>query len=232
MEEEKNKSTGKTVIIIILIVLLLGLILYICYDKKLFFNTNDKVSEQKEDTDKEKYDSSIDNVKDLKIDNEKCLNCKEKENHYYIISSYNHIEEVNASFSTENNKKGMVSINIDEYNRKAVSNYSLSNPNLEYNFDQEIRNVIVSNIGQEELAPIVVFLMEDGTLNYIDIYKGLEDNDLSTYKEINNVNDIINLYQASVCSNEAGVCSTTTVLAQKEDGSFYDLESMIYSTKN
>lgn len=228
MEQEKNKSTGKTVIIIILIVLLLGLVLYICYDKKLFFNTTDKVEEEKEDNNKEKYNSSIDNVKDLKIDNEKCLNCKENDGRYYLISSYKHIDEVDASFSTKDNKKGMVSINIDEYNKKAVSNYSLSNPILEYNFNKEIRNVIVSNIGQEELAPVVVFLMNDGTLNYIDIYSGLENNDLSTYKEISDVSNIANLYQASVCSDETEQCVITTILAQKEDGSFYDLESIIF----
>ena len=226
MKKEKNKTTGKTVIIIILAVLLLSLVIYICYDKQLFFNSKDKTVEQKKDSNKEESNSSKDNITDLKIDNDKCLNCQGKEV-YYIVSSYDHIEEVKAYFSTEDSKKGNVSIDIDEYNKKAGSNYSLSNPSLKYNFDKEIRNVVVSNIGQEEYAPIIVFLMNDGTLNYIDIYNGLENNDLSTYKKINNVSNIINLYQASACSKE--YCSIRTILAQKEDGSFYDLSSIVYN---
>ena len=43
-----------------------------------------------------------------------------------------------------------------------------------------------------------MYLMEDGTVNYIDIYQGLTDNNLTEYKTINDVKDITNLYTAKI----------------------------------
>ncbi len=225
----KKNGKGLVIALIVSLIVIIGLIGFICYDKEIIFSSTTKNEKKQEASSKEQKGEiskeSNFNSDDLIIRSEKCINC-ENSNNYYLVSSYNHINEVEAYFDSSDNKKGVVSIDINEYNKKAVSNYSLSNTTLEYKFKKEIRNVIVSHIGQEELAPLVVFLMNDGTLNYIDIYKGLENNNLSSYKEIKNIKDIITLYQAAVCSGE--YCNARTILAQKKDGNFYDLMKLVY----
>lgn len=228
---EKKNVKGLVIAFIISLIVIICLVGFICYDKGIIFSSNtktgkkqntNKVEQKEENSSKNNFNSE-----NLVIRSDKCLNCENSNNHYYLVSSYDHIDEVKAYFSSNDNKTGVVLIDIDEYNKKAVSNYSLSNTVLKYKFQKEIRNVIVSNIGQEELAPIVVFLMNDGTLNYVDIYSGLENNNLSNYKEINNINNIIALYQVANCSEE--YCNYNTILAQTIDGNFYDLMKVVYS---
>lgn len=146
------------------------------------------------------------------IDNKKCINCQNDDG-YYLISAYDHIDEVQAYFYSDDKKTGIISINIEGYNKRTGTSYSLANPLIKYQFQKEIRNVMISNIGQEKLMLVVIFLMEDGTLNYADIYKGLQSNNLSSYKEIKNIEDITTLYQASTCVGET--CNAGTILAQK-----------------
>ena len=70
--------------------------------------------------------------------------------------------------------------------------------------------------------------MKDGTVEYIPIakaYKAKSPEEIkSTYGTIPEVKNIIKLYQVS-----AG--SYVTVLAQKADGSFYDLNESLSSIK-
>lgn len=61
MEKEKNKYTGKTVVIIILVVLVIGLVGYICYDKFIIksnnnLNKQNTTSKVKKESKKEKLD--------------------------------------------------------------------------------------------------------------------------------------------------------------------------------
>lgn len=226
---EKKNSKGLVIALIVSLIVIIGLVGFICYDKEIIFSSNTKTKEKQDgssvEIEEENTSKSNFNSENLVIKSEKCLNC-ENSNHYYLVTSYDHINEVKSYFSSNDNKTGIVSINIDEYNKKTVSNYSLSNTILKYKFQKEIRNVIVSNMGQDEFQPIVVFLMNDGTLNYVDIYRGLESNNLSNYKEIKNVNDVITLYQASICGGE--YCNSNTILAQTNDGNFYDLFKLVY----
>ncbi len=226
---KKKDGKGLLIAFIISLLVIIGLVGFICYDKEIIFSKTEKNSKKENVSSKVAKDQDkaehYFNSKNLVIESKKCLNC-ENGDYDYLLSSYDHIDEVKSYFSTNDNKTGMISIDIEEYNKKSGSNYSLSNTLLEYQFPKEIRNVIVSNIGQEELAPIVVFLMDDGTLNYVDIQKGLINNNLSTYKEINTVKNIVSLYQVSVCKGQ--YCSFSTILAQNSDGTFYDLSKFIY----
>ena len=118
-----------------------------------------------------------------------------------------------------------MTIDVSAYNQKTGNAFNVSNNNYEYNFNQPIKDAGIYSIGQDDSTPIVMYLMKDGTINYVDIYKGLTANNLSEYKKVANVEDISTMYAASMCSGD--YCSVKTVLAQKDDGTFYDLGTLI-----
>lgn len=231
MDDKKGPNNrGLIITLIVFLIIILGLIGYICYDKGLILNNKKENVSTKETTKNKKISdtTNTENTNNVGINTEKCINCENK-NLYYYITSKEHIDEVSASFSTKDKTKGTITIDIDAYNTKAVTNFNLQTPGIEYNFDKSIKDVLIYNIGQENLAPIVMYLMEDGTVNYIDIYQGLTDNNLTEYKTINDVKDITNLYTVSSCSGE--YCNANTILAQKSDGTFYDLMGILYPVK-
>lgn len=98
----------------------------------------------------------------------------------------------------------------------------------EMTFDQEVSEVMIGGFGQEASHDTMLFLMKDGTIEYLPIAKAYKttgpDNTKTTYGTIPEVKDVIKLYQVS-----AG--SYVTVLAQKADGSFYDLNESLSSIK-
>lgn len=231
MDDKKGPNNrGLIITLIVFLIIILGLIGYICYDKELILNNKKENVSTKETTKNKKTSdtTNTENTNNVGINTEKCINCEDK-NLYYDITSKEHIDEVSASFSTKDKTKGNITIDIDAYNTKAATNFNLQTSSIEYNFDKSIKDVLIYNIGQENLAPIVMYLMEDGTVNYIDVYQGLTDNNLTEYKTINDVKDITNLYTASSCSEE--YCNANTILAQKSDGTFYDLMDILYPVK-
>lgn len=219
----KNKDSKKGLIItlILLILVILGLVFYICYDKGIVLNTNKENKKDVSNKIKKSKDSTNNNdstKNDKMLDFSKCINCSDRDDVNYTITSMDHIAEVKAFYSNDTTI-GTMYIDINAYNKKAVSNYVSPTNEYEYHFNKAIKDVLVYNIGQEELCPIVMYLMEDGTINYIDICNSLENGDLSSYKTIPNIDGITKLYSAAGGS-QYGI---STVLAKKSDGSFYDL---------
>ncbi len=232
MEDKNNSSSSKEknnkgliAVLVVLVVVIIGLVSYILVDRDVVLATknnenadNKKVIEKGENTTKEKTSS------DTIIDINKCINCTDK-NGYYLINSKSHMDEVQAYFYSNNNTKGIMTIDVSAYNQKTGNAFNVSNNNYEYNFNQPIKDAGIYSIGQDDSTPIVMYLMKDGTINYVDIYKGLTANNLSEYKKVANVEDISTMYAASMCSGD--YCSVKTVLAQKDDGTFYDLGTLI-----
>lgn len=66
-------------------------------------------------------------------------------------------------------------------------------------------------------------LMEDGSVEYIPLYDAIRDNNIKSYGKINDIENITNLY--SVCAKKKGspIGGFQSIIAQKSDGSFYDL---------
>ena len=95
----------------------------------------------------------------------------------------------------------------------------------EISFSQEVSDFRIGGFGQEQSHDTMLFLMKDGTIEYIPIkkgYTGISPDKVKSFGKIPGVEGIIKLYQVS-----AG--SYATVLAQKADGSFYDLNESLTS---
>lgn len=80
---------------------------------------------------------------------------------------------------------------------------------------------------------IILFLMDDGTIEYIPVYKALVTSGvdgLISYGTLQDLKDIVKFYSVGAIRNPVG--SSVTILAQTKDGTLYDLAPIINGTNN
>ena len=69
----------------------------------------------------------------------------------------------------------------------------------------------------------VMFLMTDGTLEYIPIYKALTESEIKSYGKIKNVDNVVELVSASASPIDSDVGNYVTTIAKTSDGNCYNL---------
>lgn len=69
----------------------------------------------------------------------------------------------------------------------------------------------------------VMFLMTDGTLEYIPIYKALTESEIKSYGRIKNVDNVVELVSASASPIDSDVGNYVTTIAKTSDGNCYNL---------
>lgn len=95
-------------------------------------------------------------------------------------------------------------------------------------FTQGIKDVYVGGIGQDMSGDIILFLMDDGTVEYIPVYKALSTggvDGLTSYGTLQDLKDVVKFYSVMAIRNPVG--SSVTILAQTKDGTLYDLAPII-----
>ena len=100
-------------------------------------------------------------------------------------------------------------------------------------FTQGVKDVYVGGIGQDMSSDIILFLMDDGTIEYIPIYQALSTNGidgLTSYGTLPDLKDIVKFYSVGAIRNPVG--SSVTILAQTKDGTLYDLAPIINNANN
>lgn len=100
-------------------------------------------------------------------------------------------------------------------------------------FTQGVKDVYVGGIGQDMSGDIILFLMDDGTVEYIPIYQALSTNgidSLTSYGTLPDLKGIVKFYSVGAIRNPVG--SSVTILAQTKDGTLYDLAPIINGTSN
>lgn len=98
----------------------------------------------------------------------------------------------------------------------------------EITFEQEYVDVFGASYANEIGSFVVLFLMEDGTVQYIALGNNLVGPDYNKeleLKKISGVEDIINFRSATYSDGKEG---QITIIAQKADGTFYDLRDFLY----
>ena len=97
---------------------------------------------------------------------------------------------------------------------------------LNISFDREILEIFFGLFGQGEDGTTLLFLMKDGTIEYIPLYENLNGKDnnqisnIKSYGIIKGVSNVVALVQMEVETELSGYYSVGARLA---DGSFYDL---------
>ena len=216
--EEKKKGKGLVVALVLFILISLGLGGYIVYDKVL---TKEEV---KTESNEKKSDKKVEINKDselvLKFDEDKVINHKDMDYKMYETL-------LSMQVSTEGENKATISFDKSKiYTDFGVENNANIKDSYDIEFDNEIADIFIGGIGQDSSGTFVFFLMEDGTVQYIEVYKALQNNDFSP-KKANDVNNIIKFKNVSAATKEANTSGIVTVLAMKKDGTFYDMSKVI-----
>lgn len=90
----------------------------------------------------------------------------------------------------------------------------------------QVIDVLFGRFGQDVGEEAILFLMNDGTVEYVPYYLALKENDFRSRGKLKGINNIIRLLYVNA-SNPNGVGGYRTVLAQRADGTLYDLSSTI-----
>lgn len=247
--EEMNSSVGKKEntnkkfvwLLVVLILIILGLVVYIMYDKDiLHFKESSDVVEKNEKNKKEEETNEQEDASDdsdlplnqnvsLSFDASKCIN---NPGGNYTLAVYK-------------NNAGTINISLDQskknisfaFNAHQISqNYSLgwvtSTEDIELQkqdiaFAQEIDDIFIGGFGQSVVGDTALFLMHDGSVEYIPLKKALATDpyNLKSYGKVPEVSSIVKFYTANTTGG-------VTTLAQKADGTFYDLGIILQKTGN
>ena len=162
------------------------------------------------------------------------------------------ITNSNADSYELQNYNGTINVRLDEtrklatlsFNRKTLSDtYGLNWDTIgvvegtvedkTITFNQGIKDIYVGGIGQDMSGDIILFLMDDGTIEYIPVYKALVTSGvdgLISYGTLQDLKDIVKFYSVGAIRNPVG--SSVTILAQTKDGTLYDLAPIINGTNN
>ncbi len=88
-------------------------------------------------------------------------------------------------------------------------------------------DVKIAQFGQSFGYETAVFLMEDGSVEYIPIIKALKSGSVKSYGKLDGVNEVIKFYRGSSIPKDAMIGGGSQTLAQRADGNFYELYGLI-----
>jgi hypothetical protein len=120
---------------------------------------------------------------------------------------------------------GKVYLNID---RDAKENFPKTtapvNTNLEITgFSKKVVDVFIGEYGNGYSYPVILFLMADGTVEYLNSKYAFENNVFVSEGKISGVENIVRIEQAGAY-NGGGI---STVIAIDKDGYYYDVASKV-----
>lgn len=93
-------------------------------------------------------------------------------------------------------------------------------------FTKKVVDVFIGGCGQGVDFPIVLFLMEDGTVEYLDSKVAIENNKFVSAGKLENVENIVRFERADAFHENIG--GYITVIAIDKDGYFYDVGKQVY----
>lgn len=229
------KKNGLYIVVFILVIISISLVLFICYDKGLIFS---KKSNNINNTNNSSNTNNTNEIKELDL--EKSLNTKD------ITYKNASDTEGNYGLSIKINNDKTATLTIDWKIFGRISTTGSSGEVKDYlvkEFNKNIKSTFIGDLGQDTNGITLFFIMEDGTVEYVKIFKLGTNPDGSTYYILNNivkqegnysgeftvnplnVAGVIKLYNVDTYSQNAS--GYRTVIGATKDGSFYDLGSII-----
>lgn len=233
MENKKSKTGLHVFVGILLGIIICGGVVFATYS--LGYLTFNQVEEtEKTETNNEENNEAEEEVSDNSLDFDTSKIINGNADTYTLV---NNGHTINASLD-ETRKVVTLS-----YNRKVLSdtytlNWDLTGvedyvyENKQLNFEKEIKDIYFGGIGQDATGDIILFLMSDGTVEYIPVYQALLSNGiegLTSYGVLPNITDVVKFYMVNA---SAGMSGSVSILAQTKDGTLYDLAPIINDASN
>jgi len=166
------------------------------------------------------------------VENGKCLNAKENLS-YYVSRSADfqgvtaYVGELGKSISLNVNwdsiKKAYGSSSLDEVTITGYKEYSITN------FSKKIVNVYIDGMGQAIGQEVLLFLMEDGTVEYMPLHDSLVKQEFKSYGQIKSVSNIVDVVGGSAHSSIDGGPGPGwyTIFAINNEGNYYDIGAIL-----
>lgn len=221
----KNNSKKEVVLSVVVAVLVLVIVsMLYCINKDnmlLLGNTETKQKGNNQESsvisggnNQNEYSSNF----DLTVDSRKCINSKGET---YTLAFYDNADGLSIKLSED---RRSVKLNINWSLFGPLSGSSAWSSNVETltinNFSTEIKDIYIGGYGQDISGTTILYLMNDGTVEYTPLLDAITSNRnaIKSYGKIPNVSGVIKFYTA-----DAMQFGGVTILAQKADGTFYDL---------
>ena len=232
MENKKSKTGLHIFIGTLLGILICGGVVFATYSLGyLTFSSQEeptKVESNNEETTEEDTNASS-----LDFDTSKVINGNGTQ---YYLTNYNgtidiRLDETRKIATLNYNRKILSETYGLNWDTTGIDEYTYEDKQL--TFDKNIKDIFYGGIGQDVSGDIILFLMEDGTVEYIPVYQALATSGvdgLVSYGTLQGVEDVIKFYTAYAMVGLTGNYSTT--LIQTKDGTLYDLAPIINGTNN
>ena len=232
MEEKKNKKGILLIIfLVILLILCIGMGVFIFVNKdKLTTTENTKTTVE---TEKNKVDENTEAVEN----SEKCPTIS------YDLGTSDYglsADGIGISVSVDKSRKSArISYNGATISQALGLGWMTAADTTTYElidtktFDKKIAQVLVDGSGQSSSSVAILYLMEDGTVEYVPILKEIKTNwgqtdntkKFNSYGKLDGISEIISLVSADANQYH-------TVLAKKVDGTVIDLRDAFSKTGN
>lgn len=231
----KKPKTGLHVFVGILVGLVLclgvGFILY-TQDFLQFSTTVQKDNTDSNSETQTEPDTSEDTVVNLHFDSTKVTNSDAAS---YTLTLPTHADGINISLDATQ-MIATVSVNRNLVNQSYTLGWVTATEDYVYepheiSFGQKVVDIFFGGIGQDASGDTILFLMEDGSVQYIPVRPAISTNldNLNSYGALPSVSNIVKFYAANA-NRQLG--SGVTILAQDNDGNIYDLSSILQETGN
>lgn len=225
MEEKKKSNAGLIVLVVILLLACVGMGAFIFINKDAIFNgeNGQTIINNKDNSKKEKATKCPDISYDLNT------------NEYGLSEN-----EAGIAISIDKTRKNVTI----SYNAATVSHtfslgwFSAADTTIyeiidTKSFDKKITQVLIDGSGQDVSSMAILYLMEDGTVEYVPLLKDINDNwgqqdntkKVNSYGKLEGVSDIVSLISAEADGYH-------TVLARKADGTVINLSDAFRATGN
>ncbi|MBQ6323519.1 MAG: hypothetical protein IJI22_01665 [Bacilli bacterium] len=235
--KEKKKGNGGLVFLVILLLLICcGLGGFIFVNKDKIFSDGEVVTTKTSSEKSEVNDKTVMNTVEYGLKD--CLNGDE-----------NVVYRPNSSFSAIN-----LSVSVQEDLKTAIVEYDGiklcgiyggecggtsdgTRSRVTKNFDKKITQVLVTGYGQAVGHEVILYLMEDGTVQYTPLYKDVkyppqdENQRFNSYGTLEGVEDVVSLMEVASGVKE-GAGWGMNIIAKRSDGNYYDLSKVLQATGN
>lgn len=223
-ENKKKKNNIVAIIFIITTIIAAGLAVYFYLDKEECLETTKVTNEatnKNSTTEKDSNTSTSIQTTLLSFDSSKCINDKTTK---YTLATYDNADGLSMKLSQD---KKTVTLSINWKLFGPLTNASAYAQTIENttinNFNQTIEDIYIGGFGQSSTGITLLYLMSDGTVEYTPLMNANSQGTIKSYGKITNVEKIVKFYTADVTDG-------VTTLAQKSDGTFYDLAPILQST--
>lgn len=91
-------------------------------------------------------------------------------------------------------------------------------------FDRPVVDITIGEHGQYVGGDVLLFLLQDGTVEYMPIVRALENQTFNSFGRLGGLTDIVKFYHTDAIGDASGYITTLT---QKTDGQIIDLQEFL-----